>query len=190
MSKKRIILLIISVLLIIFGIYTVNLGNKGPEDIETCTGKLTLLEAAEDPDFDIKVDSPILIRKVEMYQYVNEHQNSKTFKKDFSNKHESQVKITIGKKEYRYKNPVFPDEPKSEIFCGKVKIGDSDLLLSDEILEKFSLGSYVNFEKQPKKLTVSGLKDGKSAFGFAPLSDDVYSNRGNQSWDIGDMRIK
>ena len=48
MSKKRIVLLIVSALLIIFGIYTMNLSDEGPGDIEAYTGKLTMLEGAED----------------------------------------------------------------------------------------------------------------------------------------------
>ena len=90
MSKKRIVLLIVSALLIIFGIYTMNLSDEGPGDIEVYTGKLTMLEGAEDSDFGIKVDSPILIRKVEMYQY---YKFNEKLRKDFFDKHHPQVKM-------------------------------------------------------------------------------------------------
>lgn len=59
-------------------------------------------------------------------------------------------------------NPDFPDDVKSEIFYGKVQIGDSGLYLSDEILEKFSYKGYINLENQPEKLPVGGLADGGS----------------------------
>lgn len=186
MSKKRIVLLIVSALLIIFGIYTMNLSDEGPDDIEVYTGKLTLLEGAEDQEFGIKVDSPILIRKVEMYQY---YKFNEKLRKRFSDKHEPQVKMEIFKKERIFKNPAFPSEPKAEVFCGKVKIGDSNLLLSDEILEKFSLKKYVNFETQPEKLEVSGLKNGKKVFDLVPIDDNTYSNSVDGDWDVGDLRV-
>lgn len=186
MSKKRIVLLIVSALLIIFGIYTMNLSDEGPGDIEVYTGKLTMLEGAEDSDFGIKVDSPILIRKVEMYQY---YKFNEKLRKDFFDKHQPKIKMEIFKKERIFKNPAFPSEPKAEVFCGKVKIGDSDLLLSDEILEKFSLEKYVNFETQPEKLEVSGLKNGKKVFDLVPIDDNTYSNSVDGDWDVGDLRV-
>ena len=189
MSKKRIIFLVLSALLLIFGIYTFNLGRKGPGDIEAYTGKLTLLEGAHDSDFDIKVDSPILIRKVEMYQYVEKEKASNTVREDFYDKHKPEIKITKNEKEYIYKNPKFPSEPKAEIFYGKMKIGDTDLLLSDEILEKFSFDSYINFEKQPKILNVSGLKNGKKTLNLVPIDDYTYSNSVDGVWDVGDLRV-
>lgn len=47
---------------------------------------------------------------------------------------------------------------KSEIFYGKVQIGDSGLYLSDEILEKFSYKGYINLENQPEKLLLEDLQ--------------------------------
>ena len=72
MSKKRVIALVISIVVVIFGIYTVSLGSQGPGDVEVVSGELTMIEGACDEDFDIYVDSPVLIRKVEMYQYVED----------------------------------------------------------------------------------------------------------------------
>ena len=189
MSKKRIVFLVLSVFLFIFGIYTFNLGKKGPGDMEVYTGKLTLLEGAVDSDFGIKVDSPILIRKVEMYQYVEKEKAPNAVRKGFYDKHKPEIKITKKNTEHIYKNPEFPSEPKAQIFYGKVKIGDGDLLLSDEMLEKFSFDSYINFEKQPKKLEVSGLKNGKKALDLVPIDDYTYSNSVDGVWDVGDLRV-
>ena len=70
MSAKKIILLIIAALLIVFGVNAIYRSQSGPGEITAVSGQLTCLEGAEDPDFGISVDGPILIRKVEMYQYI------------------------------------------------------------------------------------------------------------------------
>ena len=134
MSKKRVIALVISIVVVIFDIYTVSLGSQGPGDVEAVSGELTMIKGACDEDFDIYVDSPVLIRKVEMYQYVEDKDKEDVVTTDFSDKHEPMQKTDEG----TLTNPDFPDDVKSEIFYGKVQIGDSGLYLSDEILEKFS----------------------------------------------------
>lgn len=44
MSKKRVIALVISIVVVIFGIYTVSLGSQGPGDVEAVSGELTMIE--------------------------------------------------------------------------------------------------------------------------------------------------
>lgn len=78
---------------------------------------------------------------------------------------------------------------KSEIFYGKVQIGDSGLYLSDEILEKFSYKGYINLENQPEKLPVGGLADGGSYLGLEPLDDYTYCTPRGEYYEVGDLRV-
>ena len=189
MSVKRIIVtVVIAVLLVIFGIYTIDLSKKGPGDIEAYNGSLTLLEGAYDPDFDVYVNSPVLIRTVEMYQYVAEGSDDVT--KDFSDKHEPDQEVTEFGQTKILKNPKMSETVKSMVFCGNVTIGDSDLLLDHRLLEKLSYGSYVNFDSQPEKLPVSGMSEGKKVFGLLPLDDYTYATPGGDYWEIGDLKVK
>lgn len=171
MNKKHIIALIFAVLIIAFGIYTINLSIKGPGDIEVYSGALNLEEGAEDPDFDINVDSIILIRKVEMYQYMKDGEDVIL---DFSETKEKNITVD----DVEYENPKFPKTPISEVFTGKVTIGDSGLYLSDTILKKFSLEKYINFDNQPEKLPVSGMDGGDMYFGLEPIDDFTYGTPG------------
>ena len=62
---------------------------RDPADLSSLslyTGPLTVESGAEDPDFDISVDSPVLIRKVEMYQYIAVGRDQYT--RDFSERYE------------------------------------------------------------------------------------------------------
>ena len=84
MSKKRVIALVISIVVVIVGIYTVRLGSQGPGDVEAVSGELTMIKGACDEDFDIYVDSPILIRIDEMYQYGEDNDKEDVCTFDFS----------------------------------------------------------------------------------------------------------
>lgn len=187
MSVKRILVLILALLLVVWGVHTIGLANSGPGDVQACSGALKVLEGATDPDFDIYVDSPVLIRKVEMYQYLSK--DSQTVTTDFSERHEASQKVEEFGQERTLSNPLFPSEPKATVFFGKVEIGDSGLLLGNELLNKFSLGSYVDFERQPRKLPVSGLADRGSVFGLKPLDDYTYATPGGEYWEVGDLRV-
>ena len=88
--------MVISIVVVIFGIYTVSLGSQGPGDVEAVSGELTMIKGACDEDFDIYVDSPILIRKVEMYQYVEDKDKEDVVTTDFSDKHEPMQKTDEG----------------------------------------------------------------------------------------------
>lgn len=60
------IALVISIVVVIFDIYSKS-WQSGPGDVEAVSVSWTMIKGACDEDFDIYVDSPTLIRKVEMY---------------------------------------------------------------------------------------------------------------------------
>lgn len=186
MSGKRIIWLIVALLLIVWGVYTLHLSSRGPGDLEAYSGPLRVMEGAEDPDFGIRVKSPVLIRQVEMYQYVR---NGNLVTGDFAETHQPDQKVKELGVETNLTNPFFPSEPKSTVFCGRVEIGDSGMRLSDGLIKTLGFGSYVNFEKQPGKRQVSGLSEGEEVFGLVPIDNETYATPGGDTWEIGDLRV-
>lgn len=185
MSGKRVVFLIVALLLVVWGVYTLKRTGEDPGDIRAATGPIRVLEGAKDPDFGISVDSPVLIRKVEMYQYVL---RGNTVSKDFSETHEPDQTVTEFGSERRLSNPLFPSEPKSKVFCGSAEIGDSGLLLSEELLKTLGFGSYINFSSQPGKLPVA-VGDGGKVFGLVPIDDMTYGTGGGDYWEVGDLRV-
>ena len=126
--------------------------------------------------------------RMEIYvrnQYVEDKDRENVVTTDFSERHEPMQETDEG----TLTNPDFPDDVKSEVFYGKVQIGDSGLYLSDEILEKFSYDSYLNMEKQPEKLPVGGVKDGGSYLGLEPLDDYTYCTPGREYFEVGNLRV-
>lgn len=198
MSKGRWIALALSVLVVIWGISALGKGSKGLSGVEAHTGQLNIEEGAWDEDFDIHVDSPVLVRTVEMYQYV-ENEATGEYELEFSDEHitamsEYEYVTLYDGTKISYYNPPFPSEPKTEIFCGKVSIGDTGLYLSDELIKKLSMESYGYFEKQTEKIPVGGLVDeglsGRdSVFGLEVMDDCTYGTPGGEYWRAGDIRV-
>ncbi len=186
MSGKRIIWLVVALLLIVWGGNTLRLSAQGPGEVEAYSGGLHVLEGAQDADFGICVDSPVLIRRVEMFQYIK---RGNVVVEDFSETHEPEQTVTELGVERVLRNPLFPDQVKSRTFCGRVEIGDSGMLLSDRLTEILGYGSYVNFEKQPAKQMVTGLRDGEAVFGLRPIDDETYATAEGDYWEVGDLRV-
>ncbi len=183
---------IIGVLLIVWGVVTFGKSESGPGRLEIFTGSLELVEGAEDPLFDIYVDSPILIRKVEMYQ--NYTDSAGYVQQDFFDSKKTVLERDLNDSYAKdasslYKNPPFPGDMKSEVFYGKVRIGDEDIFLSDKYLHKFSLGSYIDFEKDNRHQAVSGLEDGPRVKDLVPLDDYSYATVGGRYWEVGDLLV-
>jgi len=179
---KRILGLIAGILLILGGIALILRDPADLSSLSLYTGPLTVESGAEDPDFDISVDSPVLIRKVEMYQYIAVGKDQYT--RDFSERYERNLGA---EKNDIYKNPQFPKGLESELFFGKVRIGD--VLLGKEYLEKFSYSSYGNFSEQPEIYPVNVEEGGSKRFGLELLDPYTYATPGGGEWGIGDLKV-
>lgn len=193
MSIGRIAALVLSVLTVAFGVHTLSLGLKGLGDVEAYSGPLNIEEGAWDERFDIYLESPILIRKVEMYQWVEDTDTGR-YSLQFMDHYVSAMRqnendTLSGARPETHYNPQFPAEPKSEIFCGRVSIGDSGLYLGNEILEKLALDSYIYFDKQIEKIPVSGLADRNPVIGLEAVDDYTYGTIGTKGWQHGDIRV-
>jgi len=180
---KRILGLIAGILLILGGIALILRDPADLSSLSLYTGPLTVESGAEDPDFDISVDSPVLIRKVEMYQYIAVGRDQYT--RDFSERYERNLGA---EKNDIYKNSQFPKGLESELFFGKVRIGD--VLLGKEYLKNFSYSSYVNFSEQPEIYPVNVEEGGSKRFGLELLDPYTYATPGGGEWGIGDFKVK
>ncbi len=169
MTVKKGIVIIFGILFIIWGIYTFSRGSAGIGEIDVYSGALNIIDGAEDEYFDIFVDSPVLIREVQMYQYVKDNKGHGSLypnatvvastdeedvyvKKAFVAEEKPDIKgndITTGL-EVLYENPSFPEEIREQTFCGTVSIGDEGILLSDEMIEKLGYEDYVDFKDKPQ----------------------------------------
>lgn len=183
---------LIGVLLIVWGFVTFGKSETGPGELALFTGSLELVEGAEDPLFDIYVDSPVLIRKVEMYQ--NYTDSAGYVQQDFFDSKKTVLEKDLNDSYAKdassfYKNPSFPSDMKSEVFYGKVRIGDEDIYLSEEYLHKFSMGSYIDFEKENRHQAISGLEDGPRVKDLVPYDDYSYATVGGRYWEVGDLLV-
>ncbi len=206
MTFKKGISIVLGILFVIWGIYTFGKGVKGVGDIEAYTGKLHILSGAEDTDFDIYVDSPVLVRDVQMYQYVSDSRgygaiypnapivgedDDSYIKTAFSSSYQPGMtgkEILTGLK-VDFKNPPFPKEIKSKVFCGEVSIGDEGILLNNEVIEKLSYKSYDRFNSETQLYPVGGLAGGEDVLGLSPYDDFTYLSGDGEDLKIGDIKV-
>lgn len=108
------------------------------------TGTPTYSGFVEDPQFGVKVKSPLLQRKVEMYQYLYNGTSEKaTMYKGWSSKYQSAFTDRFKR---RYSNPSFPENLRSEDFGGELTFNNGTLKLDKEYSPKLGYSSYVDFK--------------------------------------------
>ncbi len=187
MTMKKGISILVGILLIAWGIYAIIIARSGIEEFNLYTGKLNyesgVDEGAYDETFDVYVDSPILVRKVEMLQ--NVYRDGKGLIIDYSEDHEI---ISDDEDDY-YENPPFPTFPKGEVLCGKLSIADEDVYLSKEYMEKLTYTDYVDFENDGVLYPVSGFEGGDIIAGLIPADDFSYVSGDPNDKEIGDIRV-
>lgn len=171
----------LAILLLLFGIYTVTLSQDGPGDIVSRTGPLIIEQDPVDPEFKVTAHSPILVRRVEMYQY---YDTGSSIAEQFFDKPE-----LIQSKNTTYANPGFPSEPKNTVFYGKVRIGKDGPYLNGPLLLPFSFENYVNFAEPLPQVAVGGAGSAGEVYGLKPLDEFTYSNSPDGHWEIGDVRV-
>lgn len=157
--RKIYLLLIIVVILL-----TTGCMNK------TYSGKITSNSGAVDDYFGVAVDSPILIRNVEMVQY---HKNNKDeVEKVFAN---YQIESFDG-----YENPQFPTNFTNKVFYNNLLI--DGITLSDEVVSAIIYGAKAKFIK------LEDLPTDKCEENNLLYRDGYYFTASND-WEVGDIRI-
>lgn len=117
------------------------------ENVQIASGSITMEEGAIGPDFDIYVPSHVLHRNIEMYRYYVTHKVTEDESERWViGRVNEDDGVTPGGKS----NPKWPEDLHSRTFYGKVKLVDSGLYMSAEVLEHFC-GGYVYLETEYDK---------------------------------------
>ncbi len=191
------ILLILGVFFLIWGTYqNIPGGNKSSvlnaplitkNDLTADTsggvivsGTPEILSKPTDPLTGVTADGLVLVRTVEMYQYVIE--NDEIFMQ-FSEKQEENIKGRNGEK---YTNPSFPEELRSAVFTGKAAI--NGVTLGDGCY--FALTEDIGcFDTENIFIRYTDLKEYKNDMELLPREDGTYSNSVKGERNVGDIRV-
>ena len=142
-------------------------------------GRISFGKGASDPMFGIETDSLILIRTVEMYQYMDDEAGNVT--EGFSTEHE--ILSSLG-----LQNPPFPQQLKSEVFIAEdIRIG-SQLGLSPEYAKKFALDSYSFLSGDYPLEDFTELPYMEMSGPELTSFNGFYASPGS-SWEIGDLKV-
>lgn len=167
MNKKKRTIILIGVFIILVIACTIALFFIL---IKNINGKFTYSTPARDDRFGIEIDSPILIREVEMVQYY-QNENGEV-ELAFAN---YPIESTEG-----YQNPDFPKDIQNEVFYSD-DIKFAGYNLSEDIINAIA---YSDIEKKEiKELQASdSLEDNLVCSGNALVS-------ASNEWQLGEIRI-
>lgn len=132
--------IIIGIIALIFVVAGFAAGNRDLSDMTVVSGTISVTEGAKDDEFGISTNAPVMMRVVEMNQYVKTSDTSYTT--EYSDHHEPSIEVGG----YKYVNPGFPSITNPKFFYGEAVIGDEELKISDELLSKFTFESYIYFD--------------------------------------------
>lgn len=168
MSKKQKICLTIAVVaaivVVLYGITVMFSSEELPKDFVIVTGRLKVISQAKDDALNLTGMGPVICRKAEMYQHIE--QKSKSAKNyftydepGFSNRPEADFEAYVSNGEAwkriysgngerkKFKNPKFPEEFLNDRYggfwseqagiYGTVEIGDDGIRLDDSLLDLF-----------------------------------------------------
>ncbi len=186
MNKNQIISIAIGIFLVVAGSRAYYIGLRGIGDVDFYSGELKFEAGTDtgayDDTFDVYIDSPLLMRKVEMIQFSGNAEGDVILK--YSDKRENVTNDTGF-----YNNPPFPEFPKSKNFYGLLSIGEEDVYLSDEFIDKLHIKHYIDFKREINHYPVSGLSKGKKVKGLYPIDDYTYIPKGHDEGKLGSIRV-
>lgn len=165
MNKKKKILLISVVLIVIVVAFCLL-------SIKKTSGTFDYSSPARDDMFGVSVDSPILIRKVEIVQYYKNEEGEVELV--FSNRHIDSFD--------EYTNPDFPEGIKSEVFYSKdIKFSKYDL--SEEVIDVIVYSDNIN------KILVSDFKVDHDISEYNLVYTDGSLVTASNEWKVGEIKI-
>lgn len=177
--------IILCIISLVFAVAGFNAGSRDLSDMSLVSGKVTVTKGAVDDELGVTTNAPVMIRVVEMYQYVKT--SDKSYRKEYSDTHEPMIEVNG----YTYDNPAFPSNIENKkYFFGEAVIGDDNLKIADELLTKFTFGSYIYFDdsyrsedyRLPKKFV------DKTGYGLVMKNGMIQSNDSSET--VGHIRIR
>lgn len=176
--KIKIVFIIIGILLFMWGMTSSNSVGAWDDNIKIESGKLKVMEGAYDPDFDISVDSPLLIREFSTYKTV-------TFDEDEFD--EEELDENGNHLQRKFEKWITEDID----FYGKIMLEGKDLYLSDDLIGRLNPSKNINLYNTLDMLTLELDEDEMENLGFHLEDSDnqIYSTvEGDEQ--IGDERVR
>ena len=158
-------------------------GSRDLSDMSLVSGDITVVSGAIDDEFGVSTDAPVLMRVVEMNQYVKTSDSS--YKTEYSDHREPSIEV----KGYKYNNPGFPSITNPKFFYGEATIGEDNLKISDELLSKFSFSSYIYFEDSYRGEDYYLPEKFEDRTGNDLVIRDGMIQSNDSAYDVGHIRI-
>ena len=176
--------LIFGIIALIFVIAGFAAGNRDLSDMTLVSGEITVTNGAVDDEFGVVTDAPVMMRVVEMNQYVKTSDTS--YKTEYADHRLPSVELG----NYKYTNPGFPSITNPKFFYGEATIGDEELIISDELLSKFTFESYIYFDDsyRGEDYTFPRFFEDKTGNNLVVMDGMLQSD--DSPYDVGHIRIK
>ncbi|MDO4189402.1 MAG: hypothetical protein Q4D29_10480 [Lachnospiraceae bacterium] len=176
--------LIFGIIALIFVVAGFSAGNRDLSDMSLVSGDITVTRGAVDDEFGIVTDAPVMMRVVEMNQYV------KTSDKSYTTEYADHRLPSVELGNYRYSNPGFPNITNPKFFYGEATIGDENLKISDELLSKFTFESYIYFEDSYRGEDYAFPRFFEDTTGNNLVVSDGMLQSDGSPYDVGHIRIR
>ena len=191
--------------MVILAIYFLVSAACGLGDMTLVSGKLKVVEEAEDGALHLSGMGPVILREAEMYQHTKNRTqidgNPIPFANiGFSNEWIEDFDAYATSLDYRlmrgathYHNPDFPAAFLNEYgkgttyIYGVVEIGDEGVKLDNRLLRFFDGQSY-SMENHLIPATKTPV-DAGAPFGLVLTDPGVYASRTDESWKVGDLKV-
>lgn len=163
----------------IFDVINVSDISKYENKTVCAYGKPVVTQYPKDNTFGVTCESCILVRNVEMYQYVL---SGDTVYRQFSSVQQSDVK---GKNGEKFINPSFPENMKTASFFGDVTLGESGVSVSPDFINAlYNKESGVSDNVRIEVLDKIEIK------GLNPCGDGYFTKSDPENPEIGDVRVR
>ena len=157
-------------------------AGRGDARYVMLKGKISPHGVAEDKDFGVKARFPILVRKVEMYQFFKTTENGEeVVKRGWKGK---AIKSFKDKKGREFKNPPFPSGLADRSFYGDLSINGGTLPVSSAYMKKI-------FEKEKaenKLYYLKQLPEKNKPEGYVYKTSHYLKPSGTKN-NVGSIRI-
>ena len=176
--------LIFGIIALIFVVAGFRAGNRDLSDMTLVSGAITVTKGAVDDEFGVVTDAPVMMRVVEMNQYVKTSDTS--YKTEYADHRLPSVELG----NYKYNNPGFPSITNPKFFYGEATIGDKELKISDELLSKFTFESYIYFDDcyRGEDYALPRAFEDKTGNNFVVSDGMIQSD--DSPYDVGHIRIR
>lgn len=176
--------LIFGMIALVFVIAGFMAGKRDLSDMTVVSGNITVTKGAEDDEFGVITDAPVMMRVVEMNQYI------KTSDSSYTTEYYDHRMPTVELGGYKYVNPGFPGITNPKFFYGEATIGDEELKISDELLSKFTFENYIYFDDSYRHEDCILPRYFEDPTGNNFVASDGMIQSNDSPYEVGHIRIR